>query len=396
MAELKVEVLEIENVVEHPNADRLDLATVLGYQVVVGRGQYKPGDCAVYFPVDSILPTELQDCIFKGGKMKLSKDRVRAARIRGAMSFGLLVDVPKIKSYMMRDYNFKVKKWHIYEGADLTSDLGVTKYEPPVRHSPQRNCNAVPKRDHHPDFERYHKIQHAKRNTKAMETYPGKVVAVEKIHGTNFRCGWVPFVPRTFAQKLKNIFLRFLGKPKQFEFVYGSHNVQLQDRSENAKTFYSKNVYAKAVEDFNLREKTEPGELWYFEIFGPGIQKNYSYGLKEGEIDIRVIDIRENGKFMDWWQVRTRARDRELESAPTVIAYPTYGGCSTFDLDLAIEDLNSYKKGEARRSMLDKQTPMEGFVLRPYEEEVQTFAGRYVFKLHSDEYLLNRSNTDNH
>ena len=37
-------------------ADRIELAHVLGWQCVVNKGQFQPGDLAVYFEVDSFLP----------------------------------------------------------------------------------------------------------------------------------------------------------------------------------------------------------------------------------------------------------------------------------------------------------------------------------------------------
>jgi len=96
MAELKVEVVEIEEVIPHENADRLELAKVYGYYVVVGLGEYKAGDHAVYFPVDSILPDDLRDFIFTGGKIT-PVSRIRAAKIRGAVSQGLLVSIDKVE-----------------------------------------------------------------------------------------------------------------------------------------------------------------------------------------------------------------------------------------------------------------------------------------------------------
>ena len=37
-------------------ADRIELANVLGWQCVVNKGQFKPMDLAVYFEIDSFLP----------------------------------------------------------------------------------------------------------------------------------------------------------------------------------------------------------------------------------------------------------------------------------------------------------------------------------------------------
>ena len=36
------------------NADRLEVATVLGYHAVIGKGQFQPGDLCVYIECDAI------------------------------------------------------------------------------------------------------------------------------------------------------------------------------------------------------------------------------------------------------------------------------------------------------------------------------------------------------
>jgi RNA ligase (TIGR02306 family) len=61
MAELKVEVVKIQEIQEHPNADRMELAFIYGYQVCVQKGIYKEGDLAVYIPVDAVLPGRCPD-----------------------------------------------------------------------------------------------------------------------------------------------------------------------------------------------------------------------------------------------------------------------------------------------------------------------------------------------
>lgn len=61
MAETFVEVVQIGDVSPHPNADRLEVATVGGYQVVVGKGTFVAGDVAAYFPPNILLPEELAE-----------------------------------------------------------------------------------------------------------------------------------------------------------------------------------------------------------------------------------------------------------------------------------------------------------------------------------------------
>ena len=51
MSELIVEVVEIEDVLEHPNADRLEIAQVKGWACVVQKGLFSRGDKAVYLPI---------------------------------------------------------------------------------------------------------------------------------------------------------------------------------------------------------------------------------------------------------------------------------------------------------------------------------------------------------
>lgn len=61
MSSLIVEVCRIENLSTHPNAEKLELARVKGWQVCVPKGRYSAGDSVVYIPIDSLLPVALSD-----------------------------------------------------------------------------------------------------------------------------------------------------------------------------------------------------------------------------------------------------------------------------------------------------------------------------------------------
>lgn len=57
MSDWHPQVVTIEKVEKHPDADVLDIATVLGdYPVIIKRGEYKVGDLAGYLPIDTIVP----------------------------------------------------------------------------------------------------------------------------------------------------------------------------------------------------------------------------------------------------------------------------------------------------------------------------------------------------
>ena len=61
MSSLIAPVAQIEQIEPHPNADRLELATVLGWQMIIPKGQYQVGSKIVYIPIDTIVPQELSD-----------------------------------------------------------------------------------------------------------------------------------------------------------------------------------------------------------------------------------------------------------------------------------------------------------------------------------------------
>ena len=58
MSEFKVPIVEIKNIIPIEGADKIEVAEVLGYQSVVGKGSYKIGDKVFYLPEQSLLPQE--------------------------------------------------------------------------------------------------------------------------------------------------------------------------------------------------------------------------------------------------------------------------------------------------------------------------------------------------
>lgn len=111
---MKTAVIEtIADIKPHPNADRLELATIQGWQCVVGKGEFKPGDRVVYVPIDTILPETPWTAFLKG------KLRVRTVKLRGEFSQGIVFPLTVLPE--------PARGWQ--EGADVGAELGVKKYE---------------------------------------------------------------------------------------------------------------------------------------------------------------------------------------------------------------------------------------------------------------------------
>jgi len=76
---LRVPVVEIDEIQPHPDpeATKIELAIVGGWQTVIPKGQHCVGDVVLYVPVDAVIPEDVSD---EWGVTKyLSNGRVRAA-----------------------------------------------------------------------------------------------------------------------------------------------------------------------------------------------------------------------------------------------------------------------------------------------------------------------------
>ena len=131
MSQFKVCIETIESVEAHPNADRLELARVVGmaFQFCIGKGEYKAGDKVIYIPIDAVLPDHIIEDLgvrnFLGGK---ERNKVKTVVLRGKVSQGL---VCKVETLIDDDYTWAGMNLD-KPGIDLAPALGITKYEPPV------------------------------------------------------------------------------------------------------------------------------------------------------------------------------------------------------------------------------------------------------------------------
>lgn len=119
-------VEQIAEVTKHPNADKLDLVRVLNYWCIVGRDQYKVGDLIVFIQPDSVLPNDREWA--QPLLRYTSRGRIRAVRLRGEWSMGLIVPL----QVAIDETGNPIRFMKECVGDDLTNWLGITKHEPPV------------------------------------------------------------------------------------------------------------------------------------------------------------------------------------------------------------------------------------------------------------------------
>lgn len=386
--ECKIEKIKI---LPHDNADSLELAEIGGeggFICVVKMGEFKTGDLAIYIPVDSVVSGPVLEFL-EQSKITIKNGRIRCAKIRGVFSEGLCL---------------KPEQWlpekEIKEGNDVTKLLGITKYEPPPvgQGNILRSVKGVNIHYKNERFVEYTCVEKFKKYPKILQDGEEVVVTI-KMHGTNWRAGWVekPLVKKTFWQKLKEALPFFTTE--DVEFLVGSH-ATIRKPGEGAlkDQEYAKDTYWRAAIKYNIKSitqqiaenelltnltlKTLPDVVIYAEIIGPGVQVGYDYSVAEGDIEIRVFDIMINKKFQDWDTVVHLCNCFNL---PTVTE--VYRGPWSKELTKYAEAVDEYN---------GKKFVREGVVIRPLKERRDPHCGRVMLKYLNPAYELDKKNSEYH
>jgi len=270
-------------------ADNIELAVVGGWNAIAKKGEYSAGDLVVVATTDAVIPVELSDKMNVTSYLRKGQ-RVRTVKLRGVYSECLIIPLTYIQG---------VKR---YEGADVMEQLGVTKYEAPVRQVQLASGRKIKYKDN-PNFGVYYKFPNLK-NVAGMFTETDGVEITRKLHGTNARYGIVKKPKLTFKDKVMKFF-RLADEWIEYEFVYGSHNVE---KGSDSQGFYSTDVWRTVAEKYNIKKKLwsyaketgvhdiGDGVVLYGEIYGAGIQSNYDYGLTD--IEFAGFDIMENKQYL--------------------------------------------------------------------------------------------------
>jgi hypothetical protein len=250
---------------------------------------------------DAVIPQEISDSIGVTNYLRKGQ-RVRTVKLRGVYSECLIISLdslPQMKKHFATGIGYY---WN--EGEDLMEVLGVFKYEPPIKQVQLASGRKIKYKDNL-NFGVYYKFPNLK-NVAGMFTEGDVVEITRKIHGTNARYGIVKKTSLSFMDKVKKFF-RLGGEWIEYEYVYGSHNVE---KGSDSQGFYSTDVWRTIAEKYNIKEKlwdfvtnySNPedigsGIIIYGEIYGAGIQKNYDYGLKD--MEFVGFDFVQNGKYVE-------------------------------------------------------------------------------------------------
>jgi RNA ligase (TIGR02306 family) len=287
-------VARIGEIVPIPGADNIELVLAGGWQAITKKGDYEVDDLVIVATTDAVIPQELSDAMNVTNYLRKGQ-RVRTVKLRGMYSECLII--PFVYAEKL---THPKAKWA--EGTDMMDLFKIYKYEPPVREVVVSGGRKVKYKDN-PLFYVYHKFPNLK-NVAGLFTEEDEVEISRKIHGTNARYGVVKKKKISLWDRVR----KFFGNEwVEYEFVYGSHNVE---KGSDSQGYYGTDVWKEVADKYNIKENlwtlfrnykelgyVKEGIIIYGEIFGPGIQKNYDYGLTE--LKYNGFDVQIDGKYCD-------------------------------------------------------------------------------------------------
>jgi len=316
-------------------ADSIEKAIVLGWQLVVKKGEYKAGDMVVYCEIDSLLPDKPEFQFLKPKGM-----RIRTIRLRGQISQGICFPLTVLP-----------KNFPAVEGVDCTEAIGITKYEPPIPASLEGIAKGkfpsfIPKTDE----PRVQTIQHI------LDRYRGtKCYITEKIDGSSVTY----FV-------------------NNGEFGVCSRNLELLEDNEN--TLWK---VARELDIENKLRSLNQNIAIQGELVGEGIQSN-KLKLRGQTVKIfNVFDI-DKYRYLDFSDFVKLCDTMDLPIVPLI--------STNFNLS---NDINSLIETATRKSLICPDVWAEGIVIRDTDSKTDKnllnenmVNGRLSFKVINPEFLL--------
>ncbi len=352
-------ILKIEPIEE---ADKIEVATILGWSCVVKKDEFKVGDMIVFIEPDAILP---EKPIFEF--MRPRKFRVKTCKLRGVISQGLVFPLHILPN------GFKIK-----EGADCTKSLSITKY------GPQETKKVKIKLSWRKNKWRYFIWK--------IKSFLRKIGIIKSYKKT-----WPYFLKKTDEERCQNLSDRFFNGMKS-ELIYisekidgqsvtffkhkrnfgiCSRNVELHEKIATT----NQKIYFDMAKKYDLENKIPSGFAIQCEQYGKGIQGN-KYHLDEVKLAcFNVYDII-NKKYLSLAEFMCFCTTINIPTVPILKYYTTLDNIVS---EVTAKELLTYSKGN---SVLNKDVKREGIVIRSIKEKIIYRLGRFSFKAINPEFLL--------
>ena len=389
-------VVTIDNVTPIEGYDRVELAHVSGWTIVVGKGEFHPGDPAIYFEIDSKLP-EVEP--FTNMEFLAKKHyKIKTQRMCKSISQGLLMSAANFGWRIVEGGNYAIVDdkgdYHRVdeESRFLTKQLGVTYNEPGDNERKAASADKYKKMAQrhgklfsHQPFRWLMKREWGKKllfvffgKKKDKRNWPAWVIKTDEERIQNMP--WIlkdknPWIATEKIDGTSTTFTIKRGKGfKKNDFYVCSRNVVFDKPDKNC--FYDTNVYVEMAEKYHMEEvltkllKEYSSADWITiqgETYGAGIQKR-DYSMKDHDFRAFNLIMSHTGR----WNTVNMEQELKHYGIPCVPIIDKY-----FFLPDTVDELLTYA---TNKSVIDGEM-REGIVFRSQD-------GTKSFKAVSNEFLL--------
>jgi RNA ligase (TIGR02306 family) len=337
-----VSVRKITNITPIEGADKIELATIDAWKVVVAKDvNHKVDDMVIYCEIDSFLPIKEEFEFLRKSSYKKMSDgiegfRLKTIKLRGQVSQGLILPMSVVE---YTNVQFEV-------GMDVTNLLGVTKYEPPIPAELAGKVKGLfPSFLYKTDEERIQNLSSEYETYKEKSKEDVKFYVTEKLDGSS----------ATFYIK---------------DGVFGvcSRNLELLETEGNS--------FWRVARELKLEESLVSlgnNICLQGELIGEGVQGN-PYKVKGQTVRFFNgfnIDAQENIPFLEFVELTQKMN---LTTVP-ILDYD-------FTLSETVENMLEYAD---KKSELNSNLDREGIVVRSYDRTIS-------FKVISNKFLLKSEN----
>lgn len=413
-------ITTLKEIRKHTNADRLQVATVFGNDVVIGLDM-KVGDKVLYLPTDgqldydfakdnNLLRLKDEHGNSYGGYMDESKRNIKSIRLRGEKSDGIIMKIDVLSPYT--DVN------ELKDGDKIDTLNGVLLFQKYIPKSKSKIDTTIKtkkekKKILFPFFEQHIDTSQLAYNLRSFKEGDLCYITL-KMHGTSGRTGHLHKKETNWLRKLLH-----MKKKKTWDFVTGTRRVVLD--SFNQEGYYGDNNFRKQWHDV-LSEKLPKGMTAYYEIvgytdsgalimpevsnkkvqdkafvkqYGETTQFTYGCGYGQSEMYIyRITYTNEDGEVLEipWEQVKTFCELNGLNHVPEFDKF-----IFTTEEDL-IERVKKYEDGT---DPIGKTHIKEGVVVRVENKnpkfqayKQKCFEFKYIEGLIKDDGILDMEESE--
>lgn len=312
------------------DADSIDVADVLGWHVVVKKGEFQVGDLCIYCEIDSLMPATDQFAF-----LEKYNYRIKTQKLRGVISQGLCLPMNLLPP---KDTPYE-------EGEDVTELLGIIKFEPVV----PTHLSGLVKGSFPPFIPKTDEDRIQIRQDILDEYAEETCVIHEKLDGTSLTA-----------------FLE-LGA-----IQVCSRNLWLSETAGN--------TYWRAIRENKIEEKLKhaetimPGLVFQGELIGPGINKNY-YNALTLQWRIFYVYSLDQHKYLDTNLATHICKEVGLELVPFIKQI------------LALSTVDRWVTESYGKSLLNPERNREGIVVR-IKTETDRNQNKISFKVINPDFLL--------